>query len=146
MANQPPVVSTLNSLLRGEISAIETYHQALAKLGETNNTLEFRRVHDEHIDAANILREHIREHGGRPDKGSGAWGAFARSVEGAATLFGNAAAVRALKEGEKLGASAYLRALKDDGLPADCKDLIQSRLLPQTKKHILVLDELMTSI
>jgi hypothetical protein len=134
----------LNSLLRGEISAIETYHQAIEKIGENNHLAEIRRLHDDHIEAANILRKHIHGHGGDPAKGSGAWGAFAKAVAGTAKLFGNAAALKALKEGEEQGIFEYENALKDDELPADCKSLIETKLLPQTKAHIPVLDHLLT--
>jgi uncharacterized protein (TIGR02284 family) len=133
----------LNKLLRGEISAIETYRQALEKLDETKNATEIRRLHDEHIEAANMLRRHIHGHGGQPEKESGAWGAFAKAVEGTAKLFGNAAAMKALKEGEQQGVSDYESALKDADLGTDCKEMIQTKLLPQTRAHIPVLDQLM---
>src|SRR5688500_2502477 len=137
------VHDSLNSLLRGEISAIETYQQALEKLDDTKNAPELRRIHDEHIEAANVLRKHIHEHGGQPDKGSGAWGAFAKAVEGTAKLFGNSAAMKALKEGEEQGVADYESAIDDKTLPADCRQLIQTKLLPQTRGHIPVLDGLM---
>jgi uncharacterized protein (TIGR02284 family) len=146
MARMGDETKTLNSLLRGEISAIETYQQALAKLGETNNSCEMRRLHDEHIEAANILRRHIHEHGGEPAKGSGVWGAFAKAVAGTTKLFGNTAALKALKEGEEQGIFEYENALKNDGLPADCRELIETKLLPQTKAHVPVLDHLMTVV
>ena len=134
----------LNSLLRGEISAIESYHQALKKIGETDHAADIRRLHDEHIEAANILRQHIHDHGGEPSKGSGAWGAFAKAVTGTAKLFGNTAALKALKEGEEQGIFEYENALKDYELPVDCRNLIETKLLPKTKAHIPILDHLLT--
>jgi uncharacterized protein (TIGR02284 family) len=136
----------LNSLLRGEISAIETYHQALSKIGETDHAADIRRLHDDHIEAANILRKHIHGHGGEPAKSSGAWGAFAKAVAGTAKLFGTTAALKALKEGEEQGIFEYENAIKDYELPKDCRDLIETRLLPQTKAHIPVLDHLLTMV
>jgi len=134
---------TLNSLLRGELAATETYQQALAKVGTEAGASELRRIHDEHRDAANTLRQHVHQHGGQPDHGSGAWGAFAKTIEGAAKLFGNTAALKALKEGEETGIHDYEKALQDEKLPTDCKTLIQTKLLPQTRAHIPVLDQLM---
>lgn len=145
MAHREHDVETLNSLLRGEISAIETYRQALEKLDDSRESAELRRIHDDHIAAANALRGHIHEGGGQPDKSSGAWGAFAKAVEGTAKLFGNAAAMKALQEGEKQGVSDYESALDDKELPAACRQLIQSKLLPQTRAHIPTLDALMAS-
>ena len=135
--------SCLNSLLRGELAATETYQQALAKVGDNPGAAELRRLHEEHRDAANTLRQHVRDHGGTPEHGSGAWGAFAKTVEGAAKVFGQSAALKALKEGEEQGISDYEKALKDENLAADCKTLISGRLLPQTRAHIPVLDRLM---
>ena len=138
-------VNCLNSLLRGELAATETYQQALAKVGNDPGAEELRRIHTEHRDAANTLREHVHDVGGKPDQGSGAWGQFAKAVEGTAKVFGQTAALKALKEGEEQGVSDYEKALKDEALPAECKTLITTRLLPQTRAHIPVLDRLMTS-
>ena len=133
---------TLNSLLRGELSAVETYYQALAKVGNEAGATDVRRIHDEHRQAADTLRQHVRAHGGNPDTSSGAWGTFATAVEGTAKLFGSAAALKALKEGEEHGVSSYEEALRDGDLPAECQTLIRSQLLPQTRQHITILDRL----
>ena len=45
--------------------------------------------------------------GGQPDLTSGAWGGFARLVEGGAKLFGKSAAISALEEGEDHGKRLY---------------------------------------
>lgn len=58
-------------------------------------------------------------------------------------MFGNTAALKALKEGEEHGVKSYEDALADDDLPAECKELIRIRLLPQTRAHVAVLDRLM---
>jgi uncharacterized protein (TIGR02284 family) len=137
------MTDTLNRLLRGELAATETYQQALAKVGNESGAQELRQIHHEHRDAANTLRQHVHEHGGKPDQGSGAWGGFAKSVEGAAKLFGNASALKALKEGEEHGIKDYEAALGEKDLPEDCKSLIRSTLLPRCRGHIPVLDRLM---
>jgi len=138
-------VETLNSLLRGELAATETYQQAIAKVGNDPGAEQLRQIHVEHRTAANTLRQHVHHHGAKPDQDSGAWGAFAKAVTGGAKLFGNAAALKALKEGEEQGISSYESALKDANLPADCQELIRTQLLPQTRAHIPVLDRLMQS-
>src|SRR5690242_15871808 len=103
MAMDQGISDTLNGLLRGELSATETYQQALAKVGDEAGAEQLRRIHREHREAANTLRQHVHMYGGKPDQDSGAWGAFAKAVEGAAKLFGNDAALKALKEGEEKG-------------------------------------------
>jgi uncharacterized protein (TIGR02284 family) len=135
---------TLNRLLRGEISACETYQQALSKVA-SEEARDLQQIHDEHRDAANTLREHVHQHGGKPEQGSGAWGAFAKAVEGTAKVFGNAAAIKALKEGEEHGVKDYESALDEAKLPTDCKELIRSRLLPRTRAHVSVLDRLLSA-
>jgi uncharacterized protein (TIGR02284 family) len=136
--------TTLNSLLRGEMSAIETYRQAIDKAGDGHAAgLDMlRSLQRDHRDAADHLWHHIEHHGGEPSHGSGAWGAFAKAVEGAAKLFGNTAAFKALKEGEEHGLKEYADALTDEHLPADCQTLIRG-LLSKQREHIPILDRLM---
>src|SRR5437868_9721372 len=112
-------IDRLNALLRGELAATETYQQALAKVTNEPGASELRRVHAEHRDAANTLRKHVHEHGGKPDQKSGVWGTFAKAWEGTAKLFGNTAALTALKQGEERGISDYEAALKDEHLAQD---------------------------
>lgn len=139
-------LETLNSLLRGEMSAIETYRQAIAKLESdaAPGAPELHGLLRDHRDASDSLWHHIEGHGDRPSAGSGPWGAFAKAVEGTAKLFGNTAALKALKEGEEHGLKEYQEALGDEHLPADCKQLIRDRLLPRQREHIALLDRLMT--
>jgi bacterioferritin (cytochrome b1) len=136
-------IDSLNSLLRGELSAVETYRQAIDKLDGGLGTTELSRLNAEHLEAADILRDHVLEHGGTPDDSSGAWGTFAQTVEGAAKLLGNKAAIGALKRGEEAGINSYENALTDENLPTDCKMLIRDHLLPQTRQHLPILDRLM---
>lgn len=137
--------SVLDSLLRGEMSAVETYRQVNEKFG---GEPELKSIHDfqlDHRDAASKLWQHIEKHGGKPSEGSGAWGAFAKAITGSAKLLGNTAALKALKEGEEHGLKEYQDALKDAKLPADCRDLIQGFLAKQSQ-HIQAIDQLMTRI
>ena len=136
-------IEMLNSLLRGEISAIETYQQALEKIGSDPDAAELRRIHHEHRDAANMIRKQVHELGGKPDQDSGAWGAWAKTVEGTAKMLGTTAALKALKEGEEHGQKSYEDALQEEGLPSECKSAIRSTLLMQTQEHIAALDRLM---
>lgn len=138
-------VTTLNSLLRGELAATETYQQALEKVGSDEGAAQLREIHHEHREAANTIRQHIHMKGGKPDQDSGVWGTFAKAVAGTAKLFGNAAAMKALKEGEEHGINDYEKALKDDALPAECQALIRTTLLPRCRTHVAALDRLMSA-
>jgi uncharacterized protein (TIGR02284 family) len=138
--------ATLNSLLQGELSAIETYQQALQKVGDDPSAAELRRVEYEHREAATALRQRVHEDGGRPEATSGAWGAWAKLVEGVSKLFGDAAALKALKEGEEHGIKQYEAALKETKLDGDTRTLISAQLLPQTRSHLQVLDRCIESV
>jgi hypothetical protein len=138
--------TTLNSLLRGEMSAIETYRIALEKLqgsGEPGATdiESFRR---DHRDAADALWHHLESKGERPAEGSGAWGAFAKAVEGTAKLFGNAAALKALKEGEEHGLKDYADALEDGDVSPELEAVLRG-FMNRQRSHIQVLDRLLAA-
>jgi uncharacterized protein (TIGR02284 family) len=138
--------STLNSLLRGEMSAIETYRQAIEKLGDSKvGADELHALLRDHRDAADSLWHHVEKHGGQPSEGSGPWGTFAQAVEGTAKLFGSAAALKALKEGEEHGLKEYEDAIKDTDLAADCQALARD-LLARQREHIATLDRLMDRV
>jgi uncharacterized protein (TIGR02284 family) len=136
-------VRQINSLLRGEISAAETYRMAIEKVGDgdaAQHAQILEQMQQEHGRAAQELRERIRSLGGEPSESSGAWGAWAQTVQGTMNLFGDAAALKSLKEGEEHGLKDYQEALDDtDELTAS---LIQSELIPNQQKHIELLDQL----
>jgi len=135
--------ATLNSLLRGEMSAIETYRMAIDKLKGSNEPglAELQAMRRDHRDAADSLWQLLERKGEQPSEGSGAWGAFAKAVEGTARLFGNAAALKALKEGEEHGLKDYEDALHDDSLPVEARAKIQG-FIGRQRAHIQVLDRL----
>jgi uncharacterized protein (TIGR02284 family) len=132
----------LNSLLRGELAATETYQQAMEKVGDDPDAVSLGAIHREHRETANTFREHVHQFGGKPDQSSGAWGAFAKAVTGTAKLFGPTAALKALKEGEEQGISAYEKALGDSTWPAECRTLITTAL-SRCRAHVRELDRLM---
>lgn len=137
-------VDVFNGLLRGELAATETYQQALEKMGDAPGNAELQALHREHRQAANDIRQHIHELGGEPDQSSGAWGAFAKLVEGTAKVFGKAAALKALKEGEESGLKDYEKASENKELGPVCRRLV-SRLRNETRSHVSVLDRLMSA-
>ncbi len=133
----------LNSLLRGEISAQETYTQAIEKLGvEGRSDVEvLREIAREHASAVERLREAVRRAGGTPAEGSGVWGSFARAVEGTAKALGDKSAIKALKEGEEHGLKDYEEAVDD--VDPTTRQLIVADLIPAQQRHIQVLDTLL---
>jgi len=139
-------VEQLNRLLRGELSAIETYEQALQKVKDVSATDTLRRIAEDHRSAADILRQHVSLFGGTPDQDSGAWGVWARTVEGTAALLGDTVALKALKEGEEHGLKEYQDVASDESIAFQCRNLINSDLLTRQRQHIGTLDRVMTTL
>lgn len=135
-------IESLNRLLRGEMSAIETYRLGLEKVGEEPGAQELQSILRDHRDAADRQWHHIERHEGRPSEGSGAWGGFAKLVQGTANLLGDAAALKALKEGEEHGLKEYEEALRNEDLPPDSIELVRE-LMARQRQHIATLDRLL---
>ena len=121
------VIANLNSLLRGEISAVETYDQAISHLkdGTINDLITNRDCHRKRVD---LIASNNRQHGGTPDQTSGVWGSFARLVERGASLISDKTVIAALEEGEDRGLAQY----RDPGeLDPSSIQLIQTVLMPR---------------
>ncbi len=121
-------VDTLNELLRGEISAVETYRQALEKLTNSPVRAELEDCRQSHALRVQKLREQVMRLGGRPDESSGAWGTFAKLVAGSAKAFGEKAAIAALEEGEDHGLRLYKGDI--DKLDPASRALVEADVLP----------------
>ncbi len=140
--NSEHCIKVCNSLLRGELSAVETYRQAIDKFsneGEVPLLVSIRRDHEA---SAERLTQNIIAMGGTPDTDSGAWGAFATAVQGAANLFGENSALASLKQGEEHGKRSYEDALSDDEVMPNCKSMIRDELLPRIDNHIEWVDQM----
>jgi hypothetical protein len=126
-------VKLLNSLLRGERSAVETYDQAIAKTKDApepalteNRLCHFNRI--------SVIAKRISSLGGKAQETSGVWGAFAKVAEGSAKVFGIRAAVAALEEGEDRGLTDYRTAIGT--LDESSRHTVETVLLPaQERTH-----------
>ncbi len=151
-ATQPKTCDTsaLDSLLRGEMSAVETYDKGLEKFRDdptfssfTSGLAHFR---DEHQSTVIALRRRIVELGGTPSEGSGVWGAFANFIAGTAKIVGPQSVLAALKQGEKQGIADYQSTLEGGKLLTECNDMIRSEFLPKCEKHVVKLDQMISTI
>jgi hypothetical protein len=127
-------VDTLNELLRGEFSAVETYRQAIEKLGSSGAVGQLEDCRRSHEQRVARLRDEVMRLGGQPAEGSGAWGAFARLFEGGAKAFGEKAAVGALEEGEDHGLKLYRSNSDIDKLDLATRDFVERSLLPEQER------------
>lgn len=144
MNTNEAITDTCNALLRGEISAIETYTQAIEKFGSDAGEHTLKGIRADHVANAESLRSLVGECGEGPATSSGPWGTFATSVEGVATLFGKSPALMVLQQGEEHGIRQYEQALDDDELSETVKDLIRHTLLPSQREHLAELERCKT--
>ncbi len=131
---QKNTVDQLNSFLRGEISAVETYRQALDALATSEHSSRLAECKQSHEQRVQILSSEIRKLGGAPAISSGIWGMFAKVVEGGAKTLGERAAIAALEEGEDHGNADYKRDVAK--LDGPVRQVIESQVLPlQLQTH-----------
>lgn len=139
-------IETIDKLLQDELSATETYQQAMDKLQEGAGMAEtqyLQPIYEDHKEAVSSLQEEIRQLGGMPAEDSGAWGKWAEIVQGGANLLGKTTALKALQEGEKSGIEDYEEALQNSELPSNVRSLIETKLLPAQQSHVRILDRLL---
>ena len=125
-------ISHLNSFLRGELAAAETYRLALDKLEHSEHRPTLVQCSRSHEERARLLTEAILGRGGEPAASSGAWGSLVRMVERSAAAISESAAVAVLEEGEDHGRDDYLRDLDD--LEPSSRQLIEFAILPEQRR------------
>jgi hypothetical protein len=140
----------LNKCLRGELSAVETYTQALDKAqsdpGRGSELQQLSRILEDHRRAASQLQSLVQQAGGTPSDDSGAWGTWSKTVMGAAKMFGDAAALKALKEGEESGLKDYRNATGNAGAPSSTAAGQLATLAAKNEEHIRTLDQLIERV
>ena len=139
-------IELLNKFLKDELSATETYQQALDKLkedAELGKSESLTPIFEDHKEAVSSIQALINRLGGTPAVDSGIWGTWAQIVVGGTKLLGNKATIKALQEGEKYGAGDYEKALLDKELSGDIRSLIETKLLVSKQAHIRTLDRLL---
>jgi len=119
-------ISALNTFLRGEMSAVETYNQALEQsITDQDGSLAENR--DCHARRVSFLHDKITSAGGEPDSSSGTWGNFAAMVEKGASLISQQMVLNALEEGEDHGLKMYRNSDEDD---ETLSEMVHVHLLP----------------
>lgn len=129
-------IAACNKLLRGELSAIETYSQAIARFGTGGDRGALRHLLAVHEDSASRLRQHIAEMGGQPSFEAGAWADFAKEPEDTALELGKSPALAALQAGEEHGVRRYEAALDDPAVMEDIKSTIRQHNLPRAHENV----------
>lgn len=124
-------ISALNTLLRGELSAVETYDQAIKQLAKDPQR-ELTENRDCHAKRVPVLRNQITALGGKPDASSGIWGSWAKLVEQGASVLGKKTIIATLEEGEDRGIADYKRLQND--LETSARQVVDTDLFPAQKR------------
>ncbi len=125
-------IAQLNSFLRGEISAVETYRQARERVTPLSVQGELALCQSSHELRVSKLRGRIGALGAVAATSSGAWGAIARLTAGTASALGDGALLLALEQGEDHGRDDYRRGI--DGMHE--RDLVEfARGLLEEQDH-----------
>jgi len=132
-------IETCNALLRGEISAVEVYGQAIEKFLPSAEIGALRQIMEQHQTSCFVLTGHVEALGGDPSLDSGAWGTITTAIQGTANFIGEDSAVSSLIAGEKIGIGLYEQALEDGGLTALAHKNISEDLLPPLHRHVVAL-------
>jgi demethoxyubiquinone hydroxylase (CLK1/Coq7/Cat5 family) len=128
------MIERLRELLRGEVSAVDTYELALRWTKDPALRRVLWQLQGEHDERVRLLRTKLHELAAEPAEGSGVWGAFAGLVQAGADLLGDATAVAALLEGEEHGLRNYQKcAAEAEPL---VQDLVNTVLLPAQQKSV----------
>ena len=143
--NSELVVRTLNWLLRSEITAADSYLQAIPRVDGSPavNVEALRKIAREHGQAVQQLRAEIERVGGQPAETSGGWLTITKNVQvqGGAQVFVEAATLADLKEGEARGLSDYRAALRR--VNGSTAALIRESLIPAQVEHIDAQDQML---
>ncbi|MGQ0594727.1 MAG: DUF2383 domain-containing protein [Gammaproteobacteria bacterium] len=146
----------INHLLNTELSAVETYEQALQDkewkvLSPDPQIQALFHILVDHLQAVSQLGTEVQRLGGTPvnDTQTRAWDSWSHRRMDAARLFGDVnrfgdkAALEVLKEGEETGLKEYQAVLHHRALSPEVKSLIKS-LKTKQQAHVRALDNLMS--
>ncbi|MBP7860618.1 DUF2383 domain-containing protein [bacterium] len=137
-ASKRDATRKLNDLLRGEMSAYETYGKALESVKECSCTTQLETAMACHKKRSQVIAAKVKAMGAEPSETSGGWGTFSNSMEAEAGIFGEKAAINMLEEGEDYGLKQYKELWKDSN--STVSKVIQDFLPKQQETHRVMKD------
>jgi len=124
-------VEHLNSFLREELAAVETYELVLDKIDPASALRDELHANlQSHETRVTVLDSAIREQGGTPVERAGPWDDFAGMIANTAHTPAERATVAALEEAEDHGLKGYRDA---DDLEPRAHRILADMLLPQQR-------------
>ncbi len=85
---------------RAELSAVETYELALKSINHVGLHRTLQEILSSHARRRDQLQTALGRRGVQGPRGSGVWGAFAKTLQAGADLLGDRAAIALLEQGE----------------------------------------------
>lgn len=140
LEEDPESVRELNALLADELSACQTYGQAINKVSDPLIKTDLIRCQESHQQRVLALRERVRDLGAEPVEDAGVWGAVVKLLEGGAAIFGEKATISVLEEEEDRGLRDYRG--KMEKLDLGSQALVAQSLLPAQEHTHLIMSEL----
>jgi len=132
----------MNRLVRGEISAVEALNQVMEILEDVRELQMIQSMLNDHRGFINYFQAMAVRQGEMPERDSGPWGAFVSFFVGVSKLFGNEAALKALREGHEHGMEEYKKLLDSDEVPSEVKSTVRTKMIPAIEGHIASINEL----
>lgn len=133
----------VDELIRGEISAVQSFRTVLGKIKDTNERTALEKMLQDHVGAVDKLKRFAEKKFESKVESARPWGAFTKAFAGGASFFGDKAALAALKIGEQHGINEYQEAIKDDSIDQEVRNLIQTELLPNQERHLQTINQYM---
>jgi hypothetical protein len=131
----------VDELIRGELAAVKSIDSILNKIKDSNEKTQLTQIRQDHILAVDRLKMYAKSDFVEDAGTSGPWGAFASAFTGGASLFGDKAAMQALKIGEQHGLNEYKESISDAAVSPELRHVIESELIPNQQKHLDVIDQ-----
>lgn len=125
-------VKHLNSFLKNELTAVETYSQVIEKSKNPDLTNSLTNLQMSHRKRVDLLRQKIQALGGQPAEGTGIWGGVSKLMQRTSNLFGEKAAISTLEEGEDRGRDEYKRDVSK--LSPELQRFIQDEIMPEQQR------------
>jgi hypothetical protein len=132
MRDDSNTIDLLNTLLRSELAAVESYRRGIEQLDSTLYHGTLLHCCCSHEDRAEVLRQEILARGGVPVQDSGLWPTVSRFGEFESILFGDSVAISALSRGENDGQDDYRAVL--ERLEPDVRELVESAIIPEQQR------------
>lgn len=132
----------LDELIRGEIAAVKAYDVVLGKITDERERRELSALKEDHARAIQKLKQHSATEVMESSKSAGPWGTFVESFTGGASLFGDKAAMKALRVGEEHGVQEYQELLDSPDVSAEIKNIVGNDILPKQRQHVETVDQL----